>query len=120
MLFVLIFLLAVPAGAQEITAPPAPDSVEELMPVETESFGKALWYVIRKAIFREQGGLSQAMGICVSLICTVLIAGVLQQLPGDSKQAVELACVVGVSLLLINGTKSFISLGRETVQDISE
>ena len=120
MLFVLIFLLAVPAGAQEITAPPAPDSVEDLMPVETESFGKALWYVIRKAIFREQGGLSQAMGVCVSLICTVLIAGVLQQLPGDSKQAVELACVVGVSLLLINGTKSFISLGRETVQDISE
>ena len=109
---VLLFLFAVPANAQEVNAPPAPDSVEDLMPVETESFGKALWHVIRQAIFREQGGVSQAVGICLSLTCVVLIAGVLQQLPGDSKQAVELACVVGVSLLLMNGTKSFISLGR--------
>ena len=49
-LFVLILLissLVLPVGAVEYTAPDVPQNVEDIMPVETESFGEGLWKIIQ-------------------------------------------------------------------------
>lgn len=120
MLLILVFTLAIPVSAVEFTAPPAPDSVEDLMPAETESFAEGLWEVIKAAVSALQPEIAAVGGTCLSLFAVVILISVLRELPGKMIQVVELAGGLAVAALLISGTNSLIKLSAETVTELSE
>lgn len=120
MLLILVFALATPVSAVEFTAPPAPDSVEDLMPAETESFAEGLWEVIKASVSALQPEIASVGGTCLSLFAVVILISVLRELPGKMIQVVELAGGLAVAVLLISGTNSLIKLSAETVTELSD
>ncbi len=119
-LFLLIFSMAPNVSAMDYTAPTAPDSVQDLMPVETESFGQGLLKIIKNAMERLQPELWAACGVCLSVVAIAMLLSTLRQMPSASTQVIELAGVVAVSLLLITNANTMIQLGAQTVQQLSE
>lgn len=120
MIITLVLLLAVPAAAAEYTAPTVPDSARPLMPAETESFGEGLWTVVKSAIGTLQPDVAAAAGTCLALSAIVMLMSVLNSFPGNSKRVTGFASVLALSSVLLAGTNSMISLGSETVQELSE
>lgn len=116
----LVFLLATPVSALEITPPQVPSDAEELMPGEVRSFGEDLWELFKRALKKAEPQISQAAGLCLSLTAISMLAGILQNTPGKSVAAVEFAGMVAAALLLLNQTQSLISCASQTVVELSE
>ena len=79
-LFIILFVisaLCMPVSAMDFTAPEAPPKAQQVMPDEAESFGEGLWYIIRSAIDLIQPSITQALGLCVSMIAISIISGTL-------------------------------------------
>ncbi len=112
--------MAVPVRGEEITAPTVPESGEALMPVETESFGQGLWKLIKNAIAATQPEMKDAAGVCVCLIGIVMLASILRTMPGNMERITELASVVAICAVLLRTTGSMVSLGAETVEELSQ
>ncbi len=119
LIFIVIFV-ATPVSAMEFTAPEAPDSAQVYMPEDTQSFSEGLWYVIKMAISKLQPSLTEAAGVCLSLIAVTLLVSILQGLTESASTAIKLAETLAISVLLILPTNSLISLGAETVRQLSE
>ncbi len=120
LILTLILALSVSAGASELTAPPAPDSVQELMPPQQETFGEGLWFVVKSAIQALQPDLAEACGVCLAAMAVVLLISVLDAFPGISRQTVQLAGTVALACLLLKPTHSLIRLASETIRQMSE
>lgn len=116
----LILFLAFPVNAADAAAPPVPDSGEELMPAQTESFAQGLWEVIRNAIQYTQPQLHSAAGVCGCLLASVLLASVLRTIPGSAEKMVEFVTVITISVILLSRADAMIALGGETVRQLSE
>lgn len=119
LIFIVIFV-ATPVSAMEFTAPEAPDSAQVYMPEDTQSFSEGLWYVIKMAISKLQPSLTEAAGVCLSLIAVTLLVSILQGLTESASTAIKLAETLAISVLLILPTNSLIALGAETVRQLSE
>lgn len=119
LIFIVIFV-ATPVSAMEYTAPEAPDSAQVYMPEDTQSFSEGLWYVIKMAISKLQPSLTEAAGVCLSLIAVTLLVSILQGLTESASTAIKLAETLAISVLLILPTNSLIALGAETVRQLSE
>lgn len=122
-LFILLLILgtvALPVSAMEFTAPDAPEDVQDLMPVEKDSFGDGLWQIIASASSKLQPDVAQAARTCLSLVAVVMLVSLLRQLPGGTVQVVELAGTLCVAALLLTQTNSLIHLGADTVTELSE
>lgn len=115
-----LILIILPVEAMEFTAPAAPDSATENMPKESTSFGADLWYIVKSAINRLQPNLTEALGVCISLIAVIMLVSILQSFTGIAKRTVDLVCTLSVSILLIQPSNSLIHLGVETVEKLSE
>lgn len=113
-------MLVMPVSAVEFTAPPAPDSAQDLMPAQTETFGEGLWKVFKSAVAAIQPDIAQAAGICLSLIAVALLVSLLGQLPGSSAKIVEFAGAIAIGTLLLRQTDTLIRLGSDTVTQLSE
>ncbi len=109
-----------PVRAMEFTAPDAPDGVEEYIPEDTQSFAEDLWYVIKTAVSKLQPSLTEAAGVCLSLIAIVLLSSVLKTTSDSAKNAIHLASTLSISVLLFLPANSLIQLGAETVAQLSE
>lgn len=107
------------AAANEFTAPSAPEIAEKYLPPEIASFGDGVWYVIKQGLQHAAPNLSQAAGICCSIIAIAILISVVDNLFGVSQQTSHLVGVVAVSALLLNTAGTLIALGAETVQQIS-
>ena len=116
----LVLLLAMPAFATEYTAPSAPESVRPLMPAETETFGEGLWHVVKSAISVVFPETSAVAGTCLAVCAIVLLASLINGMPGKSKQVTGLVCVLGISTVLMSQTNSLISLGSDTVLKLTD
>lgn len=120
MIIVLVLLLAIPVAAAEYTAPTAPESARPLMPAETETFGEGLWTVVKSAVAVLRPDVAAAAGTCLALCAIVMLTSVLNSFPGNSKYVTGFACVLSLSTVLLTRTNGMISLGSETVQELSE
>lgn len=116
----LIVSTVIPVSAMDFTAPPAPEGAQEFMPDETNSFGEGLWYVLKSAISKLQPSLTEAAGVCLSLFAIVLLVSVLQSVSDSVKKTAQLVCTLGIGILLLYPTNSLISLGKETVAELSD
>lgn len=119
-LFALLFLLAIPVSAMDITAPTAPDDVVDLMPAETESFAEGLWIVIRTAIVKVAPDLSAAVGTCMAVMAVVMLASVFNAMPGNSKKTVRFVSTLALSTILLGQANAMINLCGDTVTRISD
>lgn len=116
---VLLFSLAMPANAADITAPPAPDAAQNLMPPEQESFGEGLWYVLKSAIQMLEPDIAQAGRTCLAVVAVVLLTSLLGSFPGRTKSVTELTCAVALGSMLLRSTSSMISTAVSTIQELS-
>lgn len=100
----------------EFSAPEPPDSAEEFLPTEAESFGEGLWNVLQSAFETIAPSLTEASHICLRVFAALLIAGLVSQF--SSSPAIELAGVAAVSALLLEPSRSLIEFGVDTVRDL--
>lgn len=119
-LLILTITMTTPVFASEFIAPDVPKGVEDLMPVETETFADGLWEIVKSAIGRLQPDLKDGMGICLSIIAVAMLVSILRQMSGNSASIVEIAGVLVICLLLFNSAGTMIRLGADTVKELSE
>ena len=119
-IFLAVLLLAAPVSAAQFQAPEVPDSAAEYMPGDTESFGEGLWMIVKEGISHIKPSISDAAGICFSIICAVILCTIVKTFPGSSGKIVELVCSVLIGYLLLKPSNSLINLGSETVTELSD
>ena len=121
---VLLILIAgffiIPVKAMEFTAPNVPEGAEEYMPENTETFSEGLWYVIKTAISKLHPSITEASGVCLSLIAVTLLVSILEGISDSAKMPVVLAGTLAISVLLVMPANSLIALGSKTVQQLCE
>ncbi len=118
----LCFLSAIPvqASQMEFTAPTAPAEAQTLLPEEPETFAEGLRSLLKEALPLISPALSEAAGACLRVTVIVLLLGVLDSFFEASPQILRLVGVVGISVTLLQVSRSMIPLGRETVQALSD
>ena len=116
---ILVLCLALPASATEYTAPEVPDAGHNLMPDETEHFGRGLSELLKKACFLIRPDLGEAVKVGTGVIASALLISILRTFSGFSKDAVSLSGVVIVSLQLLSSANAMIQLGCDTINELS-
>lgn len=120
-IFVIILILCAPTvKAMEFTPPEPPADAQDMLPREATTFGQDVWYVVKKALTEVAPDLAEAAGICVCLIGILFLTSILQCFNGIAQKTVELASTICIAVTLFLPTRSFITLGVETVQQLSE
>lgn len=119
-LLLLLSVTVMPVSAMEFTAPEAPESAQELMPVQTESFGEGLWKVVTSALKQLRPELMEAGSVCLSLVAIVLLVSVLRGLPSGGSGVLELVAALAIGGILLYRTGSLVRLGADTVTELSE
>lgn len=119
-ILLLLFLTVIPVNATEFTAPTAPDSAQDYLPEQPETFSDGLWKVIKEAINRLQPALAEGTKVCGMLMACLLLSSILQTFTDMSKQTVDLVTTLTIATILIHATNSLIHLGVDTVREISE
>lgn len=120
LILIILFLLAAPVSAAEITAPPVPESGESLMPEDTGNFWSGLIEIVTDAIGRLRPDLAEAGRTCLSVLGIVMLVSVVHSFPGCSRRAADLAGTVSIGVLLLQCTNSLVRLGTETITELSE
>lgn len=120
----LLILLAVlfiqPVSALEITPPDAPDSADEYMPEDTQSFSEGLWYIIKLGIQKVQPGIAEAAKVCMSVIAAVLLCSLLHNFSGSTKHVTELVSAVTIGVMLFRPSGSLLQLGISTIEEMTD
>ena len=115
-----IVLLSVPVYADSFIAPTAPEEAQKLMPGDTEDFGSGLWFVVSSAVNTLQPAFSDAVRTCASLVAVSLLTSLVSDLGLHIKPAISLIGTVSAGLILFKPARSLISLGIQTIAQISQ
>lgn len=116
----LVIGLALPVRADEITAPPVPDSGAAIMPEDTQSFGEGLIRMLVDALALLHPDLWEAAGVCLRIVCVAMLVSILLQFPGITDRIAQVTASVGISVLLLSSSNSLVHLGATTVTELSE
>lgn len=120
-IFALLLVLFIqPVFAAEFTAPLAPESAQQYMPSEQESFADGLWYILKSAASALRPELANASGICLSLTAVVLLISILSGFSKGPADVLRLVVAVVIGLLLLEPANSLIGLGIDAVTELSE
>lgn len=120
LILLLLSGLTVPARAAELTAPLAPDSAQDLMPEDTQSFGEGLLYVFKSAMATLQPEITAGCGICLSVMAVMLLTSMVSGFPGRTKDVTELVGTMAVACLLLSNANTLIGDAADTVKELSE
>ena len=104
----------------EIRAPDVQGPALLYMPEETQDFGAGLWELISGVIGSLQPDLKEAAGVCLGLIATVLLISLVQSVSDQIRKTAALAGTAAIAASLLLSTNSMISLGVDTVRQMSE
>ena len=118
-LLILILYLSIPAEAAEYTAPEVPDSGRDMMPSQTQSFGDGLAELLKKVCTQLRPDLAEAVRLSTGIIATALLVSILRTFQGISRDMVNLAGAVIISVQLLSASSSMIRLGCETINELS-
>lgn len=116
----ILFLLMMPVYGAEITPPEVPQAGEEYMPPDTESFSEGLWYIIKTAIEKVNPSITEAAGVCLSIIGIILLVSILQNISKESENTVTLAGAVAIGVILLSPSSVLINLATKTVTELSQ
>lgn len=116
-LMIVIALLVMPVSAADLTAP---EISNEYMPADVEDFSDGLWFVIKSAINDVAPNVRDAGGVCLSIIAISMLTSMLTTTFSSGKQIVTFVGVLGISTILFTTSQTFITLGVDTVQELSQ
>lgn len=119
-ILLIIFLITLPVKATEFTAPTVPNSAEKYMPEHSGSFSDGIWELVEEAIKLLQPSVAAAAEVCLSLIAVSLALGFAEKISTSSARISDIVGAVLVGLILLRETNSFIRLGANTVEELSE
>lgn len=123
LLIVLLLLLLcatpVKAADMEFTAPPVPESGEELLPYEPETFSEGLKIILEEAVPLLYPAFSEALQVCIQLFGIVLLLSVVENFSGMTSGLIRLIGALSIAATLLHVSKSMIPLGEETVETLS-
>ena len=120
LILLMLGMLAIPARAEELTAPTAPGAAQELMPPENRSFGEDLLYVLKSAMASLQPEITAGCGICLSVLAVMMLTSMLGGFSGKTKGVTELVGTLAVACLLLSNANALIADAADTVVDLSE
>ena len=116
----LVFIVATPVRAQELTAPSVPAYAEKFMPSDQENFAQGLLEVLRDALAYFRPDLKEAASVCLRIVAVVMGASLLRTFPGVSQRTVALSASAGIGLILLHSSGTLVNLAVSTVTEISE
>jgi stage III sporulation protein AE len=117
---ILLTVIFIPVQALDISAPTAPSEARELMPEAPADFGSDLWYILKNTLKVIRPDIIDSITICAGLIGIVLLVSIIKSYLGATERIAEFVATIGISILLIKPANSFIHLGVETIQNLSE
>ena len=117
---ILVILLSLPVRAMDFSAPAAPESAEEFLPKEADTFAEGLWNVGKAAISVLEPSLAGAVKSCVRLFGAMLLVALAGQVLPKGQAVLELTGTAAVAALLLEPSGSLLELGVETVRDLQE
>lgn len=115
-----LMTLAVPVQAVALEAPTVPDSAVALVPEQPETFSEGLSTVLREAVNYLYPALRSAATTCLGIISTILLASLVQNIPGATQKITDMVATVSIALLLLSPSGALIQLGVDTVVELSE
>lgn len=119
-LILTVFAMCIPVKAQKYEAPPAPKSVEHIVPEEADSFAQGLWNVVRACIGEFHPALAQGAGVCLKVLASALLCGMITNFSGkETAGVIRLAGVAAVGTTLLRPSSALMDLGVETVRSLS-
>lgn len=116
----IILSLAVNVSATAYSAPEVPDSGQQFMPAETESFAEGLWFIIKSALSEIQPNIVETSQVCLSIIVSVMLISLLKIFSESTNRIIELITVIAISTVLLKPANILIGLGMKTVQELCE
>lgn len=120
LLILIITTLAAPVAGLEFSAPDAPNEAKTYLLETSGAFWQDVWYIAKKAISILNPSISEAAGICVSVLVLVMLVSLLNGFSGLSTRTVELTGTIAISALLLSPSNALIRMGIQTVESISE
>ena len=112
--------LVLPVSAMEISAPTAPESAQQYMPKENETFAEGLLFVLKTAFQKIKPELSESMGICYRLVAAMILLGLVNTFSQGVGGCIRVVGAVILGLLLLEPAHSMIRLGADTINELSE
>lgn len=117
---ILLISLIQPVFAMDFEAPTVPEEGRDYMPEQAESFGKDLWYIIKKAVNTIRPEIFEAARLCIGIVSVVLLSSLISGFSERTQKITEFIAVTGIAVLLLRTTNSLINLGAQTVTQIGE
>lgn len=115
-----IFLLVLPAEAQEISAPEVPQSGSSIMPHNTDSFADGLRELIQNATHQVQPELKAAAKAASKIIFSIFLFSLLSVLSEKQAVSVSIAGTVTISAAIFQEANTLIEFAANTVWEICE
>ena len=121
-LILLVFLTFLPLRvcAMDYTAPTVPENAEIYMPENTQSFAEGFWEVLSNALQMLDPPFMEAVEICSKLLAATLLITLVSNIRGTPSRTAEFVGALCVAVLLITPSNSLISLGADTVRQMSD
>lgn len=120
LILIISILIISPVMALEIEPPPAPSGLGVYPPESTTSFAEDLLYIIKQALSKIAPDFAEAMNLCAAVIAIQILISVIYGFSGAAHTAVKLASVIAVSILLLNPSRSLITMGIDTIKSLCE
>ena len=117
---ILVILLSLPVRAMDFSAPAAPESAEEFLPKEADTFAEGLWNVLKAAVSALEPSLAGAVRSCVRLFGAMLMVALAGQVLPKGSRALDLMGTAAVSALLLEPSGILMEFGVQTVRDLQE
>lgn len=118
-LLILSVFLLIPANAEEIVAPQVPDSAQDLMPYEQESFLDGLTHIVKKGIEEAFPAFYEALALCAKSLAVVICLSLVRSIGSAERGALSLCATVVLAWLLLQSTDTFVQTAADTVQELS-
>lgn len=116
----ILFSIITPVKAEEITAPPAPESAVVMVPEQPETFSEGLTTVLREALDYLYPAFRSAAATCLGSIAAILLTSLVHSIPGSTPKVTDMVATVSVAMLLLSPSGALIKLGAATVEELSE
>ena len=118
--FILVIRLIQPAAAAELSAPPVPESGQERMPRNTESFGQGLLELLQESEALLQPEVKEAVKVSSGILASAILVSLLSILTEKLKVSVSVAGTTAIAAGMFQHTNAMIGYASEAVWEICE
>lgn len=117
---IVVFTLCSPIYAAQISAPMVPQSAQQFMPEEPQTFSEGIVWILQEAVKKIHPAFAESLRLCVSVIAVMILISLIKNFPGNYPHIINLVTVIGVSIILLKPSKNLIHLGMQTVTELYE